>query len=90
MGLAQLEEKQASEGGYWPLWRYVPALKEEGKNPFMLDSKAPTASYKDFILSEARYSSLTRSFPERAEELFEKAQKNAEARFDELTERANG
>ena len=86
----QKEMARAVECGYWNNFRYDPRLAAEGKNPFMLDSKAPTASYKDFILSEARYSSLTRSFPERAEELFEKAQKNAEARFEELTERANG
>ena len=86
----QKEMARAVECGYWNNFRYDPRLAAEGKNPFTLDSKAPTASYKDFILSEARYSSLTRSFPERAEELFDKAQKNAEARFEELTERANG
>ncbi len=84
----QKEMARAVECGYWNNFRYDPRLAAEGKNPFTLDSKAPTASYKDFILSEARYSSLTRAFPDRAEELFEKAAKNAEARFDELKERA--
>ena len=73
MGVAQLEEKKAVQAGYWNLFRYDPRLADEGKNPFTLDSKAPTASYRDFILSEVRYSSLTRAFPERAEKLFDKA-----------------
>lgn len=49
MGKAQLEEKKAVEAGYWQLYRFNPALKEEGKNPFTLDSKEPTGSYRDFI-----------------------------------------
>jgi len=75
------EMKKAVDCGYWNMFRFNPALKEEGKNPFTLDSKAPTTSYKDFILNEARYSSLTRSFPERAEELFDKAEKTALDRY---------
>ena len=63
----QSEMKKAVDCGYWNMFRFNPALKAEGKNPFILDSKAPTTSYKEFILNEARYSSLTRSFPERAE-----------------------
>jgi pyruvate-ferredoxin/flavodoxin oxidoreductase len=82
MGCTQLEEKNAVEAGYWHLYRYNPLLKEEGKNPFLLDSKEPTASYKDFLMSEVRYSSLTRSFPERAEELFAMAEKNANERYE--------
>jgi pyruvate:ferredoxin (flavodoxin) oxidoreductase, homodimeric len=82
MGCTQLEEKNAVEAGYWQLYRYNPLLKEEGKNPFSLDSKEPTASYRDFIMGEVRYSSLTRSFPDRAEELFEKAEKNAKERLE--------
>ncbi len=77
----QNEMKKAVDCGYWNMFRFNPALKEEGKNPFTLDSKAPTTSYKDFILNEARYSSLTRSFPERAEELFDKAEKTALDRY---------
>ena len=73
MGIAQLEEKKAVEAGYWNIFRYDPRLADEGKNPFMLDGKAPSASYRDFIMGEVRYNSLTRSFPERAEKLFEKA-----------------
>ncbi|HBE15945.1 MAG TPA: pyruvate:ferredoxin (flavodoxin) oxidoreductase [Ruminococcaceae bacterium] len=84
----QKEMQRAVACGYWNNFRYDPRLKAEGKNPFILDSKAPTESYRDFIMNEARYSALTRSFPQRAEELFEKAEKTAEARFETLTERA--
>ena len=80
----QAEMKKAVDCGYWNLFRFNPALKAEGKNPFTLDSKAPAASYRDFIMNEARYSSLTRSFPERAEELFGKAEQNATARYEHL------
>ncbi|WP_405345048.1 thiamine pyrophosphate-dependent enzyme, partial [Ruminococcus sp.] len=84
----QKEMQRAVACGYWNNFRYDPRLKAEGKNPFILDSKAPSESYRDFIMNEARYSALTRSFPERAEELFQKAEKTAEARFETLTERA--
>ena len=84
----QSEMKKAVEAGYWNNFRYDPRRKAEGKNPFQLDSKAPTGSYRDFIMGEARYSSLTRSFPERAEVLFEKAEENAKNRYEALVERA--
>lgn len=90
MGQTQLEEKNAVEAGYWHLYRYNPTLKDEGKNPFILDSKEPTASYKDFIMGEVRYSSLTRTFPERADALFEAAQKNAKERLETYKRLANG
>ena len=73
----QNEMRKAVASGYWNMFRFNPAAKAEGKNPLTLDSKPATADYKEFILGEARYSSLTRSFPERAEELFEKAAENA-------------
>jgi pyruvate-ferredoxin/flavodoxin oxidoreductase len=82
MGCTQLEEKKAVEAGYWHLYRYNPMNAAEGKNPFTLDSREPTASYKDFIMSEVRYSSLTRTFPERAEELFAQAEVNARTRYE--------
>jgi pyruvate-ferredoxin/flavodoxin oxidoreductase len=66
------------------MFRYNPAAKAEGKNPFTLDSKPATGDYKSFLLNEARYASLTRSFPERAEALFEQAEQNAKARYDHL------
>jgi pyruvate-ferredoxin/flavodoxin oxidoreductase len=81
MGCTQLETKKAVEAGYWHMYRYNPTLKAEGKNPFTLDSKAPTASFKDFILGEVRYSSLTRTFPDRAEKLFKVAEENAQDRL---------
>ena len=82
--MSQMEAKKATECGYWPTFRYNPDLAKEGKNPFTMDSKAPTASYKDFLLNEARYSSLTRSFPDRAEELFAKAEETALERYNHL------
>ncbi len=75
----QKEMKKAVDCGYWNMFRFNPALKAEGKNPLTLDCKAPTADYKEFILGEARYASLTRSFPERANELFDKAVEEAKA-----------
>ena len=89
MGIAQLEEKKAVESGYWNIFRYDPRLADEGKNPFMLDGKAPSASYRDFIMGEVRYNSLTRSFPERAEKLFEKAEKVAADKYAHLEKLAS-
>ena len=80
MGVSQVEEKRAVEAGYWHLYRYNPE-KEEA---FTLDSKAPSAGYRDFIMSEVRYNALARSFPERAEKLFSEAEKNAADRYDHL------
>ena len=89
MGIAQLEEKKAVEAGYWNIFRFDPRLADEGKNPFMLDGKAPSASYRDFIMGEVRYNSLTRSFPERAEELFTQAEKVAEQKYAHLEKLAS-
>nr|MBQ4171411.1 pyruvate:ferredoxin (flavodoxin) oxidoreductase [Ruminococcus sp.] len=85
MGIAQLEEKKAVDAGYWNLFRYDPRLAAEDKNPFQLDSKAPTASYRDFIMGEVRYNALTRKFPERAEKLFNEAEKYAEQKYAHLS-----
>jgi pyruvate-ferredoxin/flavodoxin oxidoreductase len=82
MGCSQEEEKKAVEAGYWHLYRYNPELVKEGKNPFTLDSKEPTASFKDFLLGEVRYSSLKMEFPETADELFDKAEQDAKTRLD--------
>ena len=84
----QKEMARAVACGYWNNFRFDPRLKAEGKNPFILDSKAPSESYRDFIMNEARYSGLTRTFPERAEELFKKAEDTAAARYETLSERA--
>ncbi len=80
----QLEMKKAVEAGYWQMFRYNPALKAEGKSAFTLDSKEPTANYVDFIKSETRYARLAQMFPERAEELFAKAEQNAKAKYERL------
>ncbi|MGA1873436.1 MAG: pyruvate:ferredoxin (flavodoxin) oxidoreductase, partial [Thermoplasmatota archaeon] len=69
MGHSQDEEKKAVEAGYWFLYRYDPRLREQGKNPFQLDSKEPTGDLKDFLMGEVRYHTLTLSFPEEAEKL---------------------
>ena len=84
MGISQAEEKKAVAAGYWHTFRFDPRLADAGKNPFQLDSKAPTASYRDFIMNEVRYNSLTRAFPERAEVLFDKAEKQAVEKYDHL------
>ncbi len=82
MGKTQTREKQAVDAGYWHLFRYDPRLKDEGKNPFVLDSKEPTESFRDFILGETRYRTLQRSQPHIAEELYEKAERDAKYRYD--------
>ncbi len=80
----QLEMKKAVECGYWNLFRFNPAAKAEGKNPFTLDSKVPAGGYQDFLKNEARYARLTRENPERAEVLFAKNEAAAMARYDKL------
>ena len=81
----QAEMKKAVECGYWNLFRFNPAAKAEGKNPFTLDSKAPAGGYQEFLMNEARYSSLTRSFPDRAKELFALNEETAKKRYEKLT-----
>ena len=82
MGKTQEQGKKAVESGYWHLYRFNPELKDQGQNPFTLDSKEPTASFRDFILSEVRYNSLVKTFPEVAEQLFEKSEKEAKERYE--------
>ena len=81
MGQSQEQIKRAVEAGYWATYRYNPQLKEAGKNPFSLDSKAPTANFKDFLMSEVRYSSLKIQYPEIADQLFAKTEKDAAERL---------
>ncbi|MBN1540105.1 MAG: pyruvate:ferredoxin (flavodoxin) oxidoreductase [Candidatus Thermoplasmatota archaeon] len=69
MGHTQDEEKRAVDAGYWFLYRYDPRLKEQGKNPFQLDSREPAGDLKEFLIGEVRYHTLTLSFPEEAERL---------------------
>ena len=88
LGTSMLETKAAVAAGYWFNFRYNPELALEGKNPFVLDSKEPTTSYKDFIKTETRYSSLGISFPERAEKLFDTAEQQAKDKYRSLKKRA--
>ncbi|ABS41884.1 pyruvate:ferredoxin (flavodoxin) oxidoreductase [Clostridium botulinum] len=81
MGCSQLEEKKAVDCGYWGLYRFNPELKEAGKNPFSLDSKEPTANFKDFLMGEVRYASLAKQFPQDAEALFAKTEQDAKERL---------
>lgn len=81
MGTSIMQEKKAVEAGYWHLYRYNPMLKGEGRNPFLLDSKEPTASFKDFIHGEIRYSSLMNTFPDIAPEMFNQAEHHAKERY---------
>ncbi len=82
MGKSQEDMKDAVEAGYWNLYRYNPELKKQGENPFILDSKEPTASFRDYILGQVRYSSLAKEFPDVAEKLFEAAEENAKERLE--------
>lgn len=84
MPFNQAEQKKAVAAGYWNLFRYNPALIEQGKNPFSLDSKAPTADYIQFIEGETRYSALLRSFPGKAEKLFGIAAENSIEKYNKL------
>ena len=90
MGKTQEETKRAVEAGYWAMYRYNPALKDEGKNPFILDSKEPTASFRDFIMSEVRYSALVKQSPDFAEQLFVKTELDAKERLNTYKRLAQG
>ena len=82
----QNEMKKAVEAGYWNLFTFNPALKDQGKNPFTLTSKAVDAEkYQNLLATETRYSRLSRAFPDRAKKLFDDNQKAAEARYEHLT-----
>ena len=83
-----LETKAAVASGYWFNFRFNPELAAEGKNPFVLDSKEPTKSYKDFIKTETRYSSLEKAFPERASVLFDTAEQQAKEKYAALKKKA--
>ena len=84
MSKAQTEEELAVKAGYWHCFRFNPAAAAEGKSAFTLDSKEPTGDYKEFLDGEVRYNSLKRANPERAEQLFEKAEASAKARYEYL------
>ncbi|MEE0154799.1 MAG: pyruvate:ferredoxin (flavodoxin) oxidoreductase [Agathobaculum butyriciproducens] len=81
----QAEMKKAVDCGYWNLFRFNPQLADEGKNPFILESKEPkTEDYRKFMMGEARYSALTRAFPDRAEGLFERSEVESTKRYAHL------
>ena len=77
MGCSQAEAKKAVECGYWSLYRFNPELKEQGANPFSMDSKPPTMNFREFLMGEVRYSSLQKQFPELAEQLYAKTEQDA-------------
>ena len=81
MGCSQAEAKRAVECGYWALYRYNPELKERETNPFSLDSKEPTANFRDFLMGEVRFASLQKQFPDLAEELYAKTERDATERL---------
>ncbi|MGL4761209.1 MAG: pyruvate:ferredoxin (flavodoxin) oxidoreductase [Sarcina sp.] len=89
MGNIFEESKKAVECGYWGLYRFNPMLKEAGKNPFILDSKEPKGDFREFLLGEVRYASLLKAFPDHAEALFAKTEKDAMDRLDGYKRLAN-
>ena len=84
MSKAQTEEAEAVASGYWHLFRFNPQLKKEGKSAFILDSKAPSSDYEEFLRGEVRYQSLEKKSPEIAKELFAKAKEDAKERYEHL------
>ena len=85
----QSVEKRAVASGYWKLFRYDPNRIAQGLNPFQLDSKEPSESFRDFLMSEVRYNSLTRSFPDRAEKLFAQAEAESALEYKQLKAKAD-
>ena len=82
MGRSVANEAQAVKAGYWHLYRFNPELQASGKNPFSLDSKEPTESFREFLLKQVRYSAVAKQFPDVAEELFAQAEQNAKERLE--------
>lgn len=90
MGKSQENIKDAVDSGYWNLYRFNPDLKMKGKNPFILDSSEPTTSFKDFIMGQMRYSSLSREFPDVADKLFDMTEEYAKERYEEYKKLSEG
>jgi len=84
MGFSIRNMEEAVKAGYWHLYRYNPELKEQGKNPFSLDSKEPQGSFRDFIMDQVRYAAIAKQFPEQAEELFQMTEEHARQKYAEL------
>ena len=89
MGKSQEEEKRAVQCGYWPLYRYNPALKAEGKNPFSLDSKKPDGSLREFLGGEVRYASLQNTFPDEATKLHDRLEQEINQRYESFKDLAD-
>ena len=89
MGRSVENENQAVKAGYWHLYRFNPELKDNGKNPFSLDSKEPTESFRDFLMKQVRYSAVAKQFPDVAEELFAQAEESAKERLESYKRLAN-
>ena len=89
MGRSTANQAQAVACGYWHLYRYNPVLKEQGKNPFTLDSKEPTESFRDFLMGQVRYSAIAKQFPDVAEELFNLAEEYSKERYENYKRLAN-
>jgi pyruvate-ferredoxin/flavodoxin oxidoreductase len=88
MGKSQEEEKRAVQCGYWPLYRYNPALEAEGKNPFRLDYRKPDGSLREFLSGEVRYASLEKTFPEKARILQDQLEQEINHRYQSLKDLA--
>jgi pyruvate-ferredoxin/flavodoxin oxidoreductase len=88
MGTSIMEEKKAVESGYWHLYRYNPELKEQGKNPFILDSKEPSKEFRGFLKGEVRYTQLANVFPDIAEKMYDAAEKHAKERYEKYRKMA--
>ena len=82
MGVSVNREKEAVESGYWHLYRYNPEIEKRGENPFVLDSKEPKKSFREFILNEIRFSQIQNTFPEIAEELYKKSEEDAKRTYN--------
>jgi pyruvate-ferredoxin/flavodoxin oxidoreductase len=90
MGKSIDEMRLAVECGYWPLYRFDPRRRAQGKNPFQLDCKPPTGSLKDFLMGEVRYKTLTQTFPEEAQRLHDELEKDCQRRFRMYQKLAEG
>ena len=84
MGFSIRNMDEAVKAGYWHLYRFNPELKEQGKNPFILDSKEPQGSFRDFIMDQVRYAAIAKQYPEQAEELFQMAEEHAKQKYADL------
>ncbi len=90
MGRSIANSANAVSAGYWHLFRYNPDLKQQGKNPFILDSKEPNSGFRDFLMNQVRFSSLVKEFPAEAEELFSMAEEHAKERYSKLKKMSEG